>query len=290
MDNLRWMINIQLRDLQITFCEQLKGLYEMSECVEIFYLCAEWIYKRDKFLIKMENSKIKDADLMVFESMLKRLLQGEPIQYVIGEWPFMECVFNVRKGVLIPRPETEELVALIIEREQTDELIRVIDIGTGSGCIAIALEKKLRNALVIGVDVSDEALEIAKGNADRNKSKVTFEQMNILTDSYNCATKYDIIVSNPPYILKDEIATMHKNVVDYEPHLALFVTNDDALEFYKAIIMFAKECLQMGGRIYFETHYMYNVDVFALLITNNYRVERIKDIAGHNRMIMATKC
>lgn len=189
-------------------------------------------------------------------AIARRLLNHEPIQYIIGEARFFGLDFIVNPSTLIPRPETEELVQMILDRYGEKEDLRVLDLGTGSGCIAIALARHLRYAVVEGIDISDDALAVARCNASRLKTKVRFSRADILHLTPQ-RDSYDIIVSNPPYIAQSEAALMERNVLDYEPHSALFVADSDPLEFYRAITLFARDALSDGGGLFFEINPLY---------------------------------
>mgnify|MGYP002624486018 CR=1 FL=1 len=203
---------------------------------------------------------------------MQRLEDGEPVQYVTGKAQFCGREFHVSSGVLIPRPETEQLCQMIIDEHQTsveDGHIRILDMGTGSGCIAITLALGLPASSVTAWDISTDALDIARHNAEAFGASVVFEQRDILgLDEKECC--YDIIVSNPPYICDNEAAQMERNVLDHEPHLALFVPDDEPLLFYTAIARFAKRSLKAGGVLYFEVNPLYADTLCSMLRSLNF--------------------
>lgn len=224
-----------------------------------------------------------------FSLILSELMQYRPWQYVLGYADFYGLKFYVNENVLIPRPETEELVQRIIT-DFKHKNPKILDIGTGSGCIAITVQKELPNATVSGMDKSLEALKIAQKNADLNQCKVHFEQLDIL-DNENCKKMpiYDVIVSNPPYIQDTETDLMPRQVLDYEPSMALFVTNKDPLQFYKAIANFALEHLCPSGRLYFEINEFFGNEVVKILEEKGFKnAFVIQDIFGRNRMVCCT--
>ena len=224
--------------------------------------------------------------------------EGAPVQYVLGVADFCGMELLVEPGVLIPRPETEELVRWIVaDCEQrvvnkTGQMVRMLDVGTGSGCIAVALAKMVEGAEVEAWDVSEVALRIAKRNAEKQGVKVLFQQVDVLgngNDSGNTMA-YDIIVSNPPYICEEESAEMDRNVLEHEPRLALFVPNNDPLIFYKKIVQMGMRMLKEGGELYFEVNRRFGNEVVELLKGMNYQeVELRKDMFGNDRMVKAIK-
>ncbi|MCG8327932.1 MAG: peptide chain release factor N(5)-glutamine methyltransferase [Chitinophagales bacterium] len=225
----------------------------------------------------------------LLEAFLKRLEQSEPIQYVLGQADFYGLKFHVNQDVLIPRQETEELVYWILENHPSKQSLNVLDIGTGSGCIPITLKKHRPDWAITGVDVSIGALEIAQQNADRNGVEVAFRQMDVLGVE-SLSANWDIIVSNPPYIPLDESRLMPKNVLKYEPRLALFVENEDSLLFYRKIADLSLNALSENGRLYFELNEYNAEEVKAMLLEKGYRTVEIQiDINGKQRMISAQR-
>jgi release factor glutamine methyltransferase len=237
-------------------------------------------FLRDEVYLNSEQQKqLGDAIL--------RLKKQEPIQYILGETTFCDLTFNVNPSVLIPRPETSELVEWIVN-ENKNSNARILDIGTGSGCIAISLAKKMPTAKVTGWDISDEALETAKVNNTKNGTNVTFAHCDILKFQPQEA-EYDIVVSNPPYIKEIEKKMMDANVLDWEPATALFVPDNDPLLFYRTIAEKALTMLRTGGKLYFEINREHGNDTLAMLTTLGYgNMELRKDFADNDRMVRAT--
>lgn len=228
----------------------------------------------------LEEKDLPEALKKDFE----RLKTGEPIQYILGQGPFYGREFKVSPATLIPRNETEELVHLII-KENLQANLRILDIGTGTGCIPITLALEMKNAELFGIDISEEALEIARENAKALQAKVKFLTCDILAEMPPLSD-LDLIVSNPPYIPFNEKEEMHRNVLDFEPHLALFVSTDDPLVFYKKIVEKGKHLLKPHGKIYFEINERFGNDVVRVLSALNYNEIRIiKDLNGKERII-----
>ena len=211
---------------------------------------------------------------------IKKINDGYPIQYITGSEFFLDLKFCVNNNVLIPRPETEELITHIIQREKSNKKKKVLDIGTGSGCIAISIKKKMYSE-VYAIDISDEAIKVAKENSLNLSQEVKFYNQSL--ETYNPIEKFDLIISNPPYIHRDELLSVDKSVLDYEPSIALFVEKDP-IYFYKKIKSFASEHLKKGGKIYFEINPLYIDDLFELY--SSYRIETINDIYGKKRFLI----
>lgn len=239
-------------------------------------------------LILYKNNILSDSLRKQIDKIVERIDQNEPIQYVLGRSLFCGISFSVTPDVLIPRPETEELVELITARH-AGSAPRILDIGTGSGCIAVSLAKKLPESRVEAWDISEKALQVARKNAQENQANVTFKQVDITRELPPEAVQpYDIIVSNPPYVCLREKAEMERNVLDYEPHLALFVPDEDPLLFYRAILRAGKRLLAEGGFIYFEINRMFGHQTVSLLRQNGYKkTEIIQDLSGNDRMVAA---
>jgi release factor glutamine methyltransferase len=241
------------------------------------------------------ETEIAATDSERIENILTRLKTGEPVQYILGHTEFYGLPFKVNPSVLIPRPETEELVEWGIESWRLAvggwrEPFHILDIGTGSGCIAITLKKNLKEAEVSAIDISTEALKTAKENAELNEADVHFIQDDILNPTHHSllTTHYSLIISNPPYVTQDDKKQMHTNVTDFEPHTALFVPEDDPLIFYKAIADFASTHLEKGGLLFFEINESYGEQTVELLkhkLFNN--IELRRDMGGRFRMIKA---
>lgn len=238
-------------------------------------------------LIINKNTKISDIQRMQLESFVNQLLQGIPVQYLIGKTTFYGLDLAVNNQVLIPRPETEELVEWIKNTTSNRSDTSILDLGTGSGCIAIAIKQLLSNCNIAACDISESALDIARANARRHNLAIHFFKHNILEHTHFDGN-FDVIVSNPPYIPLSEATNMQSQVVGHEPHVALFVPDNDPLVFYKAIIRIAQRNLKSNGRLFFEVHFKYGRAVELLLLESGFsRVELRADISGNDRMIMA---
>lgn len=235
-----------------------------------------------------KDTTLSEKDKAELQLILERVVQGEPVQYVLGHEEFCGHDFLVGPSVLIPRSETQQLVALVQQEVATGG--RVLDIGTGSGCIAISLA--LAGYRVMAMDISSEALVYARKNAERLGAEVKFVQNDILTpaDSLSFSAPLDCIISNPPYICEQEAADMEENVLQYEPHLALFVPDDDPLRFYRAIGLFGQKYLACGGHLFFEINAAYGQQVEALLLQQGYvETKVLKDQFDMNRFVCARK-
>lgn len=222
------------------------------------------------------------------EDILQRLSRFEPLQYIEGRTLFLGREFWVAPGVLIPRPETEELVELMLKEIPADA--RILDVGTGGGCIAISLAKELPDALVTAWDVSPEALSVARANARKLQSNVRFVECDVLACQVDEVGLYDVIVSNPPYVTEAEKADMEPNVLQWEPSLALFVPDDDPLRFYRRIAVLGRDMLADGGRLYFEINRAYGREMVEMLRTMGYVGVRVeKDLSQNDRFVIAEK-
>ena len=236
-----------------------------------------------------KDKKVLKKDLDLLHEMSKRLLNDEPIQYIIGKETFCGMTFEVNDRVLIPRPETQDLVDWITDESHGKRSLRILDMGTGSGCIAISLAKRLPQAQVEAWDISEGALETAERNALRNEVKVSFHKKDILSASVE-GEQWDIMVSNPPYIAEREKADMEANVLDWEPSNALFVPDDDPLLFYRSIARLGINGLTEGGKLYFEINRAYGKETVEMLQSLGYQdVILRKDRYGNDRMIKATR-
>jgi release factor glutamine methyltransferase len=241
----------------------------------------------DQFLQK--QSTLSNDTTSKLNKAVERLSKGEPIQYIIGKAWFMELAFIVNAHTLIPRPETEELVDALIKylKSRDYQNVRILEIGSGSGCIPIAIAKYYPNATITSVDISPDALEVAKINAHHNGVIINWKQLNFLAkQEWDKIGKFDIVISNPPYIRMAEAATMHTNVLAFEPHTALFVEDNDPLVFYKAIFEFCENHLTEKGAVFLEINETLGTET-AALFKPSYRVEVKKDMQGKERMIMA---
>jgi len=269
--------------------DRLSSKYPRQEIESISKLIFEKVLGLSRLQVYLnQHVTISPANLAQITEIVNRLIQFEPIQYILGKTEFYGLPLNVNAAVLIPRPETEELVDWIINNKPPLSPI-ILDIGTGSGCIPIALSKKLPEASVDGWDISNEALKVARENAELNKAKVNFSYADVLNQSYPVQPqKYDIIVSNPPYVTVSEQLSMLKNVIDYEPHIALFVPDTDPLIFYRAIADIAINQLKQGGKLYFEINEQFGNETADLLSLKGFKNIIIKkDINGKVRMLKA---
>ncbi len=267
------------------FKSQLKQLCNTSELHDFVSLVGRKLTGFSDVKLMTKACVLNDCQLELFERYLKELSKNRPIQYVLGETDFCALKFKVDERVLIPRPETAELVDFVIDSASIGT--KILDVGTGSGCIAIALSKLIPNAEVIAFDISESALELATENAHLNNVEVNFRQVDILNGA-DSDEDFDVIVSNPPYIMLSEREEMCSNVLDYEPHLALFVPDDDPLIFYRAIIDFAKKHLLPTGSLFFEINRVFSKEIKEMLNEKGFSKVKIrKDMFGNDRMIRA---
>lgn len=267
--------------------EQLKGLYPETEIIAFTrFIFSSVTGKPYSSVLAGEGEGILTSNIEKIEDMVRRLKNYEPIQYIVGETEFFGMPFFVDQNTLIPRPETEELVELVLN-ENAGVNLSVLDIGTGSGCIAISLARHMKDASVGAWDISSGALETASRNAARNNARVGFEKVDVLGE-YPTDRRYDIIVSNPPYVLDSEKAVMEQNVLRYEPHSALFVPDDDALRFYERIADIAVAILKKKGRLYFEINRAKGKETADMLSERGFfNISVLKDLSGNERMVRA---
>ena len=292
---------MKLKDIEQLFHKELDALFGKDEVSQFFYLCIEAFYKLSRLDLALDtNLAITVEEQSTILNALEQLKQEQPIQYILGETEFYGLPFKVNANTLIPRPETEELVSLIIDnvkqsnepKVNSQESITILDIGTGTGCIAISLAKNITNAKVYALDVSPEALKMAKKNAKLNNVNVTFVEASILNpskwrDVFKEVT-FDVVVSNPPYVRELEKAEIQPNVLNHEPHLALFVDDDNPLVFYKAITEFAEQKLKPNGQLYFEINEYLGKEMKTLVEAYQFNnVEIMKDIFEKDRMLKA---
>ena len=283
---------MKIKQYRTYFIQELSSFYDAYEAESFFYLILEDRHKLRQIDLALNHGlNFSEAHIATWSVFLDQLKKEVPVQYLLGKTNFYGLDFEVNENVLIPRPETEELVEWIInENANADKSkkLKILDIGTGSGCIAVSLAKNLPNAEVYAIDVSKKALETAKRNAVNNNVEVTFMFQDILELE---ALKYnfDIIVSNPPYVRNLEKAEIKKNVLEYEPHLALFVDDHDALIFYKKIASLAQKNLLGNGQLFFEINQYLGQEMTDLLENMNFsNVELRKDIYDNDRMIKGT--
>lgn len=290
---------MKIKEYRAHFIQELTPLYDAGEAESFFYLILEEKQQLKRIDLALHPDLVFSvAEIVVWNAILAPLKQEIPIQYLLGKTSFCGLDFSVNEHVLIPRPETEELVDWMLSdhrKTQQSNNLKILDIGTGSGCIAISLAKNLPNATIFAIDVSEKALATAKKNAANNAVSVNFIHQNILDVVTLSAVEgineqFDVIVSNPPYVRNLEKEEIKKNVLDNEPHLALFVEDDDALIFYKKIAELAQENLTENGLLYFEINQYLGVAMIDLLEQMHFKnIELRKDIYGNDRMIKCTR-
>jgi release factor glutamine methyltransferase len=286
--------SFKIKEYRTQFIQELTPIYDAGEAESFFYLILEEKHQLKRIDLALHPDLVfSEEEIVVWNSILEQLKQEIPVQYLLGKTSFYGLDFEVNENVLIPRPETEELVEWILESQKPNletsgeslKDLKILDIGTGSGCIAISLAKNLPNATVFAIDVSEKALATAKTNAENNSVNVTFINQNIL-ETEDLGQQFDIIVSNPPYVRNLEKEEIKKNVLDNEPHLALFVADDDALIFYKKIAELAQKNLSENGQLYFEINQYLGKEMVDLLEKMNFKnIELRKDIYGNDRML-----
>lgn len=288
-----------LKQYKTYFFDSLKNIQDEQEIESFFFILTEYLHNLKRVDVALNsNFELSDEEVQKWNAILVDLQQEKPIQYITGEAWFYGLKFEVNENTLIPRPETEELVEWIIESQKSkvqSQKLEILDIGTGSGCIPISLKANLPQANVSAIDVSEKALEMAKRNAELNNVEVNFIQANILevedlsqlqTPNFQLPTSIDIIVSNPPYVRNLEKEEIKKNVLDYEPHLALFVEDTDALLFYRKIAQLALKNLSPNGLLFFEINQYLGKETVELLQNLGFKnIELKKDMYGNDRMI-----
>lgn len=270
--------------------EALRNCYSESEAFSLAKMLLVEVFGFSTLeLYGGKDREISEKGRGVLEDIMRRLQQNEPIQYIIGKETFCGLTFEVDKNVLIPRPETQELVEWIVEDYNASTGLRLLDIGTGSGCIAVVLAKFLQGAEVEAWDISEGALHVAQKNARRNDAHVVFRQLDVLKVAPESIC-LDVIVSNPPYITEKEMSDMEANVLEWEPASALFVPDDAPLLFYRKIAELGQTMLKQGGSLFFEINREYGRQTVQMLKELGYsRIELRKDFYGNDRMIKASK-
>lgn len=269
----------------------LQPLYDPREAAAIasWYVCAKLGMERYELALR-GNETLDESLMQEVRRDVERLAEGCPVQYVLGETEFYGLSFTVSPAVLIPRPETEELVQMVVQR-YAGSAPRIWDVGTGSGCIAVSLAKSLKEAKVFATDISSEALTVARGNAERNGVGVTFacHDMFDIENLPFAEEKFDVLVSNPPYIPASDRAAMHRNVVDYEPAQALFVPDEDKLWCYKALASLARRVLAPGGTLWVETYHDYHEEMIDLFARHGFsEIRSLQDLNGRPRFLTAS--
>lgn len=290
---------MNIKNLKSHFFSELQTIQEESEIESFFFILTEYLFNLKRIDISLNpDFEVSETDLEKWKTIISELKTEKPIQYITGEAWFYGYRFEVNENTLIPRPETEELVEWIIESQKSkvkSQKISILDIGTGSGCIPISLKKEIPNAIVSAIDVSEKALEMARKNAVDNEVEVHFILQNILEidtlnelpiSNFQFQTEFDVIVSNPPYVRNLEKQEIKKNVLDYEPHLALFVEDSDALLFYRKIAQLALTSLTPNGKLFFEINQYLGKETVELLENLGFKnIELRKDFVGNDRMI-----
>jgi release factor glutamine methyltransferase len=277
------------------FLDRLTSIYEQREAVNI----TDWVFENMTGLKRLDrglnrNVEIGKVVMQKLDRCLLELLQHRPVQYVLNEVWFYKMKFYINEHVLIPRPETEELVKWIAEHVRglkCDVLygeFKILDVGTGSGCIAISIKKELENIDITAIDVSEQALKVAIKNAATLQTKINFLQNDFLNESlWNSLGIYDLVVSNPPYIPENEKEKLAKNVTAFEPHIALFVKNKNPFIFYEKIAKFSQSHLKADGKIFVEINEDYSKEVKGIFSSYNLKTEIRKDVYGKERMVQA---
>ena len=277
-----------IKEIYTKYIDVLKHIYSIGEATAITKIVFEHFAKISATEIVIAVKQ--DIEPTIIETLnvaLLKLQNNIPVQYITGKAWFYNICFTVTNAVLIPRPETEELVLEAIKFLKNNHNKKVLDIGTGSGCIPICIKLNVPTASVTSLDVSEAALVIAKQNIDENKVEIDLLLFNFLDENkYTVLEKFDLIISNPPYIPENEKEFLDKNVTQFEPHLALFVPQKDPLLFYRKILIFAENHLEDGGKIFIEVHENFALETAAIFITANYEVTIKKDMQGKNRMLL----
>ncbi|MGY3211774.1 release factor glutamine methyltransferase [Mucilaginibacter sp. HD30] len=281
-----------VKDVFAAYRNGLQSLYDVREADAIaLTVLKEVTGKSNAYLKAFPDYEITAAIKVKPKEILDQLITGQPLQYVLGHTEFYGLPFKVNPSVLIPRPETEELVDWVLNSDLPPSAINILDIGTGSGCIAISLKKNLQHATVWAIDISATALRTAKENAELNSVPINFVEadvLNLSSTTQNLQLKYDLIISNPPYVTPTDKELMHINVTDFEPHTALFVSQQDPLLFYKAIADLATDQLVKGGLLFFEINESYGIETVSMLTNKGFKeIELRKDMSGRDRMIKA---
>lgn len=284
-------VNIQtIKDIRLFLSNELKYQYREEEISSIAGIIIRTVTGLSRLHeINDPGRKVTTEEAGKIIEYCNQLLTGKPLQYIIGETEFYNCLIRLNGSTLIPRPETEELVDLII-KENLNFSGRIIDLGTGSGCIAIALAVNIKGAELTGIDISEEAISISKENALLNNAVVNFETDDMLNPVKIADYKAGIIVSNPPYVRESEKSLMNRNVIDFEPHQALFVPDSDPLVYYKAIAHIAKKILTPGGMVYLEINEALDKEMMLLFDSEGYTgLKIIPDLSGKQRILKGVK-
>ena len=287
---MQWKTN-KLLDLRKQYLHDLAGFYEQREAESLLSILIQHFFGLSHAsLLSKPDFRLSESEILYLHFAVKELKKYRPVQYIVGETEFFGLIIKVNEAVLIPRPETEELVQLIIDNEKGGRL-NILDIGTGSGCIAIALKKNMANTQLTAIDISTLALKLASENCVNNNANINLQEVNILDKKqWNLPGKFDLIVSNPPYVTLAEKNLMQENVLKYEPHQALFVADNNALVFYETIFDFSAKHLHENGRFYFEINEAKGNEIITLAKEKSFsNVQLHKDIHGKNRFVSGSK-
>ncbi|MGN0033733.1 MAG: peptide chain release factor N(5)-glutamine methyltransferase [Candidatus Limimorpha sp.] len=282
-----------VRDIRRYYSSLLETIYSKEESQSLIMILLQHYFGYDRVKIALHDDlRLSESQLLTFHFAVKELLRNRPVQHIIGEEEFCGMSFTVNENVLIPRPETAEMTEMIASKAAGAETMGILDIGTGSGCIAISLAKMIKGSDVTAIDISDKAIETAKDNAVKNDANVNFIKADILNFKEwldaSWHSKFDIIVSNPPYVCESERNEMRANVTDYEPQTALFVKDDEPLVFYSSILDFAKQTLKPNGVIWFEINEKFGLEIKRLCIEKGFKNTMVVlDFRGKDRFVKA---
>lgn len=271
--------------------KELSNIYPPEEIKAIIYLLFEAYLGvgRAQYLLNPERG-MSESDLLKMNFIIKKLKLGKPVQYLIGHTWFLGLRLLVNEHTLIPRPETEELVQLIISKEKEQPPLKILDIGTGTACIPIGLAHSMPQHEYFGIDFKKEIIDLAQSNIDRNLSNIKLIQLDILKDNTDHLPQFDVIISNPPYVLESEKELMHENVVKYEPASALYVPNQSPLVFYERIMIFSQTHLKKGGKLYFEINENHGDTLTDSLSKMKFKnIQLIRDFRDRNRFVFCEK-
>lgn len=275
-----------------TIKQQLSAIYPVPEAGAMAQEVLEHVLQQSRVQLSLnQQQEITIAQQEELQTIVDRLLKHEPLQYVLGISHFYGLELKVNASVLIPRPETEELVDMVVKEYRNQQNLQILDICTGSGCIPIALAENLHTEVVYGLEVSGDALEVAKANAASYNQPINWLHQDIFEEVQTIApASLDIITSNPPYVLEEEQRQMRANVLDHEPHLALFVPDTDPLKFYKRIATVGYSLLKHGGKLYFEINERYGPETCDVLLQAGFSEAKVvQDLFGKDRMVRAVK-
>jgi release factor glutamine methyltransferase len=282
----------KIKDIREYYLSELKKIYPDSEAMTFLDLIFEHRFNVTKVeRIVDPERRLSESEMLTVHDDVKALKTFKPIQYILNTTEFCGLKIFVDERVLIPRPETEELVSRIVAEQKDNNGLHILDIGTGSGAIALALKNALPGAEISGCDISPEAIAVARKNGNENCLAVNFFMMDIFNGKdWNNLPQYDLIVSNPPYVTDAEKQLMAANVLAWEPELALFVPDDDPMLFYRQVIRFSRQHLKPGGKVYFEINENFGAEIHELLQNNDYQhIDLQQDLSGKDRMISAEK-